>query len=284
MEIHTAASVFATLGHPDRLAVLCLLMRFAPAGQRPTEIAQILGLKQNTLSHHLGALVSAGVLQVIRQGRSLYYSVNLGLTKGLIEYLALDVGRARPDLISPLLKGQKKSGLNPPLRVLFVCSGNSARSIMAEAVLRDLGQGRFTAHSAGLAPCCAPHPLALQILQEGGHDIAALHSKHISQFQKPDAPQMDVVITVCDRAAATDGSTWAGYPVTAHWGLPDPAGPASAPRAKVASALPFRQTYAVLRHRLQALVRLQPALLDPLALQTCIEALTLTTATTKETA
>ncbi|HSO47516.1 MAG TPA: metalloregulator ArsR/SmtB family transcription factor, partial [Rhizobiaceae bacterium] len=106
MEQNRAAHAFATLGHPGRLAVFRLLMRFAPQGVRPTEIAEAVGLKQNTLSHHLADLTASGLVQVERQGRSLYYAVDLDTAEGLIGYLALDLGRARPDLLAPLFSAQ----------------------------------------------------------------------------------------------------------------------------------------------------------------------------------
>lgn len=270
MELNQAASIFTTLGHPDRLAILRLLMRFAPRGQRPTEIAQILGIKQNTLSHHLGELASAGLISVIRQGRSLFYSVNLDMTEGLIGYLALDVGRGRADLLPPLLSRQTLAKVNETLNVLFLCSGNSARSIMAEALLRDLGKGRFTAYSAGIQPALAPHPKALQILREGGHNISDLRSKNISEFQHTDAPQMDIVITVCDRAAARDCPPWTGHPLTAHWGLSDPA---HIQGCDDRQADAFSQTYLALRYRLTALVALPVSTLDWHTLQTRIDAI-----------
>ncbi|MES2143012.1 MAG: metalloregulator ArsR/SmtB family transcription factor, partial [Pseudomonadota bacterium] len=135
MEHNCAAHAFATLGHPGRLAVLRLLMRFAPRGVRPTEIAEALTLKQNTLSHHLADLTGSGLVQVERRGRSLFYSADLDTTEGLIGYLALDVGRARPNLLgallAPLLTARKDTSAmrDTDFDVLFICSGNSARSI-----------------------------------------------------------------------------------------------------------------------------------------------------------
>ena len=131
---------FATLGHPGRLAVFRLLMRFAPQGVRPTEIAAALGLKQNTLSHHLADLAASGLVRVERQGRSLFYAVDLDTTEALIGYLALDVGRARPDLLSPLLSADKEGPamrddrfrralhLLGQLGPLDLCRGAAARS------------------------------------------------------------------------------------------------------------------------------------------------------------
>ena len=130
MEQNRASHGFATLGHPGRLAVFRLLMRFAPQGVRPTEIAAALNLKPNTLSHHLADLTAAGLVQVERRGRSLLYTVDLEVTEGLIGYLALDVGRARPDLLAPLLAtGKERAMRDTDFDVLFICSGNSARSI-----------------------------------------------------------------------------------------------------------------------------------------------------------
>jgi len=169
-------------------------MRFAPQGVRPTEIAAALGLKQNTLSHHLADLTASGLVQVERRGRSLLYSVDLDVTEGLIGYLALDVGRARPDLLSPLLAAHKDA--NPmqdtDFDVLFICSGNSARSIFAEALLRDLGKGKFQAFSAGTRPNTELNPFALDVLQRNGHDVSGLRSKHISEYQQPGATAMNI--------------------------------------------------------------------------------------------
>ena len=187
MEQNRATHAFATLGHPGRLAVFRLLMRFAPQGVRPTEIADALGLKQNTLSHHLTDLTASGLACVTRQGRSLFYSVDLDTAEALIGYLALDVGRARPDLLAPLTFAQKETAMRATdFNVLFICSGNSARSIFAEALLRDLGKGKFQAFSAGTRPNSELNPFALEILKRNGHDTSSLRSKHVSEFQQPE--------------------------------------------------------------------------------------------------
>lgn len=265
-----AAAAFACLGHPGRLAVFRLLMRFAPQGVRPTEIAAALGLKPNTLSHHLADLTGCGLVTVTRQGRSLFYAVDLHKTEALIGYLALDLGRARPDLMPKAL--HEKAHLMPdtPFKVLFICSGNSARSIFAEALLRDLGKGRFTAHSAGTRPGTAIHPFVLEVLTRNGHDITGLRAKHLSEFQGPAAPQMDFVFTVCDTAAAEECPPWPGQPITGHWGLPDPV---KATGTEAEKALVFAQTYGALRARITAFVALPFDTLDRLALQTRVDAI-----------
>jgi len=271
MKHSRAIHAFATLGHPDRLAVFRLLMRFAPQGVRPTEIAEALALKQNTLSHHLSDLSAAGLVHVQRDGRSLYYSVDLGATEGLIGYLALDVGRARPDLMSPPTPPPKRLKMrDTDFDVLFICAGNSARSIFAEALLRDLGQGKFQAFSAGFAPSAEPNPFALEVLQRNGHGIEGLRSKPLAEFQKPDSVVMDFVFTVCDTAAGEECPPWEGQPITGHWGLPDPV---KATGTDAEKALVFAQTYAMLRRRIIAFVALPFESLNKLALQQGVDAI-----------
>ena len=270
MEHNRASHGFATLGHPGRLAVFRLLMRFAPQGVRPTEIAAALGLKQNTLSHHLADLTASGLVQVERRGRSLLYSVDLDVTEGLIGYLALDVGRARADLLLPLLAAQKDD--NPMqdtgFNVLFICSGNSARSIFAEVLLRDLGHGKFQAFSAGTRPNTELNPYALEVLRRNGHDVSGLRSKHISEYQQPGAAAMDFVFTVCDTAAAEECPPWPGQPITGHWGLPDPV---KAEGTDAEKALVFAQTYGALRRRIAAFVELPFESLSRIALQAQVD-------------
>ncbi len=106
--------------------------------------------------------------------------------------------------------------------VHFICSGNSARSIFAEVLLRDLGRGKFQAFSAGTRPGTALNPHALDVLARNGHATTGLRAKHVSEFQKPGAPVMDFVFTVCDDAAGETCPIWPGHPVTAHWGIEDP--------------------------------------------------------------
>ena len=271
MEHNRATHAFATLGHPGRLEVFRLLMRFTPQGVRPTEIATALGLKQNTLSHHLADLSAAGLVTVTRTGRSLHYAVDLDATEGLIGYLALDIGRARPDLLAPLTLARKEAAMRDTgFTVLFICAGNSARSIFAEALLRDLGEGRFQAHSAGTRPGTALNPFALEVLRRNGHDTSGLRSKHIAEFQRPESPAMDFVFTVCDTAAAEDCPPWPGQPITGHWGLPDPV---KATGTDAQKALVFAQTYAALRRRIAAFVELPFGSLSRLSLQSRVDAI-----------
>lgn len=110
-----------------------------------------------------------------------------------------------------------------PINILILCTGNSARSILAEAIINRVGQGRFRAYSAGSQPKGVPNPIGLALLSERGYDISAFRSKSWNEFAAQDAPKMDIVITVCDSAAAAACPYWPGTPVVAHWGIPDPA-------------------------------------------------------------
>lgn len=148
--------------------------------------------------------------------------------------------------------------------VLFLCTGNSARSILAEAILNRLGEGRFRAHSAGSFPKGAVHPLALDLLQREHHPTAALRSKSWDEFATADAPPLDFVFTVCDQAAGEACPVWPGQPMTAHWGLPDPAAVDGTPAEQ---GLAFADTYRRLERRIGAFVNLPLASLDRMALQ-----------------
>lgn len=269
--MNRATTAFTMLGHPGRLAVFRLLMRLAPRPQRPTEIAAALALKPNTLSHHLSDLVHCGLLQVRRQGRSLFYAVDLHTTEALIGFLALDVGRGRPDILQTLLPSKDDPIMTrSAFNVLFICSGNSARSIFAEALLRDLGGARFHAYSAGTRPMSTLNPVAIDILGRNGHATDQMRSKRIDEFQQPDAPVMDFVFTVCDTAAAEECPPWPGQPITGHWGLPDPV---KAVGTEAERALAFSQTYSALRRRIEAFVALPIESLSRIALQSQVDAL-----------
>ncbi len=148
---------------------------------------------------------------------------------------------------------------NTPLNVLFLCTGNSARSILAEAVLNHLGQGRFKAHSAGSRPAGEPNPFAINLLQREGIDTAFARSKSWDEFAGPGAPKLDFVFTVCDNAAAEECPYWPGQPISAHWGLPDPAAVTGSDAQK---ALAFADTYRMLTRRIAAFISLPMATLD----------------------
>jgi protein-tyrosine-phosphatase len=148
--------------------------------------------------------------------------------------------------------------------VLFLCTGNSARSIMAEAILNKLGAGKFRAYSAGSHPKGKVHPETMRLLQSLGHDTSGARSKSWDEFTAPGAPEFDFVFTVCDNAAAEACPLWPGQPMTAHWGIPDPALATGTP-AEV--ALAFRDSYRVLQQRIGIFTALPLRALDRLTLQ-----------------
>jgi len=152
-----------------------------------------------------------------------------------------------------------------PVRVLFLCTHNSARSILAEALLRHLGRGRFEAFSAGSSPRAQqqPHPLALAVLAEAGLPTDGLHSKSWDVFATPDAPSMDLVITVCDSAAGEVCPYWPGQPATAHWGYADPS---AVPGDAQAQRQAFVNTLHLMRRRIDTFVQLPPERLQRLAI------------------
>ena len=153
-----------------------------------------------------------------------------------------------------------------PLNVLFLCTHNSARSILAEALLNHIGQGRFQAFSAGSSPRDQqqPNPLGLQVLERAGIATAGLRSKSWDEFARPDAPHMDLVITVCDNAAGEICPYWPGQPATAHWGYADPSAGDGSDAQKLEA---FRQTLHALRRRLELLISLPSAKLEKTLLQ-----------------
>ncbi|BAU94080.1 arsenate reductase / phosphotyrosine protein phosphatase (plasmid) [Methylorubrum extorquens DM4] len=147
--------------------------------------------------------------------------------------------------------------------VLFLCTGNSARSILAEAMLNKDGQGRFRAFSAGSQPKGQPHPLALQTLQETDYPTDGLRSKSWDEFAAPGAPQLDFVFTVCDNAAGEACPLWPGQPVTAHWGIEDPA---AAEGSEIERKRAFVTAQRYLKNRIAAFVALPLGSLDQVAL------------------
>jgi len=147
--------------------------------------------------------------------------------------------------------------------VLFLCTGNSARSIIGEAILNRAGAGRFKAFSAGSHPKDQVNPRTLDLLRNMHHDVSTLRSKSWTEFAKPGAPALDFVFTVCDDAAGESCPIWPGQPMTAHWGIPDPAA-STGTEAEI--ALAFKDAYRMLNRRIELFLALPLAKLDRLVL------------------
>ncbi|MEN8658579.1 MAG: ArsR family transcriptional regulator [Marivita sp.] len=261
----------STLGHPQRLAVFRLLMRRYPDRVPATELANALSLKPNTLSSYVSALMQTGLISQERVGTSLRYRVDIEETQAMIGFLLQDCCRGRPEICSPFpndARHKTPEMTDQKFNVLFICTGNSTRSIFAEAILRDLAPDRFNVYSAGTKPKSELNPFALQVLQHNGHDISDLRSKNIGEFKGEDPPALDFVFTVCDQAANEECPAWQGQTISAHWGLPDPV---QIEGTDAENSLAFHQTYGALHNRMTGFAALPFASLDRISLQKAVD-------------
>lgn len=253
------------LAHPKRLDLFRLLMRRYPQSVPAGEIAAALELKPNTASVYLNALRSAGLIEQSRFGTSLRYTVSLSAVHDLFANLLGNCCQNRPDLClsGPFNIGDALMSPDKVYNVLFICTANSARSIMAEAILNREGNGRFRAFSAGTRPAGAPHGEVIELLTGKGYDTSGLASQSVDGFTDT-APDLDFVFTVCDQAANEECPVWPGQPMSAHWGLADPVRAAGNEAQK---KLAFQQAYGLLRNRITAFASLPIATLDRISLQ-----------------
>jgi protein-tyrosine-phosphatase/DNA-binding transcriptional ArsR family regulator len=266
MEIESLSALTA-LAHPRRLQVFRMLMRRYPDAVPAGEIAQALDLAPSTLSAALAQLRGAFLVTQARAGTSLRYAADPAGAGRLITYLGADCCRNRPESCLPLVGAGAGAGAvraDRRINVLFVCTGNSARSIIAETLLRDSAGQRFQAFSAGTYPQSTLNPGALHILRDMGHDLSSLRAKHVTEFQTAGAPEMDFVFSVCNRAANEDVPPWPGQPMTCHWGQPDPA-KATGTEAERRQA--FQQVYDALKARIHGFAALPMDAMDRSSLQ-----------------
>ncbi|NVK14438.1 MAG: helix-turn-helix domain-containing protein [Rhodobacteraceae bacterium] len=264
MEIELSEKL-AALAHPKRLALFRLLMRRYPDGVPAGEIAEALEFKPNTASAYLSVLKQAGLITQQRFGTSLMYAADLPGLRGMFDGLLSGCCRNRPDICSPATSEEKTMPTPElPFNVLFICTGNSARSLLAEAILNTEGGGRFRAFSAGTRPSPGPRPEVMSLLQAKDIDTSGLCSKDLDEFSAPDAPQMDFIFTVCDHAANEECPAWPGQPMSAHWGLADPV---KAEGTDAECRLAFQQAYGLLRNRIRAFAALPFETLDRMSLQ-----------------
>jgi len=266
----------AALSHPKRLDLFRLLMRRYPDSVAAGQIAAALELKANTASVYLARLRQAGLIEQKRVGTSLHYCANLPQIRALFGGLIADCCQNRPDLCLPTpntcqtgatdMPNPEMKDPDTPLNVLFLCTGNSARSIIAETILQAEGKGRFMAYSAGTRPTGTPHPEVIEVLQNKAHDVSRSASKSLAVFSGSGAPDMDFIITVCDAAANEECPVWPGHPMSAHWGLPDPVAATGAHRTRA-----IHQAYDLLQRRIRALVALNPARLSQIERQHAVD-------------
>jgi arsenate reductase len=244
--------------------VFRLLTRRAPQAVPASEIAAATETLPNTLSKHLDLLVQGGLATRERQGRSVLYGLDVAGAGDLVAYLAGDCCRSRPDILPAAPSEETAAVKDHAFNVLFVCTGNSARSIFAEAIMNRDGNGRFRAYSAGTHAYSELNPRALAVLEANGYPTGGLYSKNVATYQGADAPPFNFVFTVCDRSANEECPPWPGQPISAHWGVADPVKVEGTDAEK---AHAFNEAFRMLRQRIHTFVALPMASVGRISLQ-----------------
>jgi protein-tyrosine-phosphatase/DNA-binding transcriptional ArsR family regulator len=269
-----AIESLGSLAQPTRLSALRHLLEVHPNSLPAGEIAKRCAVPHNTMSTHLGVLNRAGLIAVERAGRSMNYCVDLSGYRGLLRFLMQDCCAGRADLcadVTRLISEDKSAFANPEevsvtasFNVLFLCTHNSARSIMAEALLTRIGRGRFNAYSAGSEPADRPMPEVIERLKKLGHDTGMLRCKSWNEFMGPTAPRMDFVIALCDTPQGQSCPDFGDKAMTGAWPLPDPAqfiGSAAEHTALL------NELYGMIRRRLEIFTSLPFESLNKMALK-----------------
>ncbi len=265
MELTDASACFDALGQPTRLGLMRALLAAGPNGLAAGEVADILGVPPSTLSFHFRALEAAGLIAATRQGRQVIYAAQIERLRAAVTFLAdacCDGDPGRCGSLGLLLdQAMGQAIVTPePFNVLFLCTRNSARSIMAEAILAKLGRGRFRAFSAGSHPAPeGPMPEVLAQLKAMGHDVSGLRSRSWDEFVGPATPRIDFVIALCDTLNGQACPDFGETVVTAAWPLPDPAKFGGSPAER---ATMLNELYAALHRRLAIFASLPVGSLD----------------------
>jgi arsenate reductase len=262
----------AALAQESRLGVLRLLICHQPFGLPAGDIARLLAVPHNTISTHLALLEQSGLVRSRRDGRSIVYACDAAACAELLAVLECDVGmrRTASQPLTPVPLVRETAIGRRPFTVLVVCTANSARSLMAEALINREGKGRFKAWSAGSRPGPQANEAALRLLRDLGYDTAPLHAKSLARFAAVDAAPVDFVVTVCDAAAGEACVNWPGHPLTAHWGIADPVHPgASEGEERIALLAAYRQ----LALRVTAFVNVEVETLNLGELQSALRAI-----------
>jgi protein-tyrosine-phosphatase/DNA-binding transcriptional ArsR family regulator len=275
MEASSAAEIFGALAQDTRLAVLRLLLSAGPTGLPAGDIAARLGLPSSTTSFHLAALERAGLTQATRQGRQIIHAVRIAALRDLIAFLTEACCAGRPELCGDLARlapapPVESVPMTPAFNVLFLCTRNSARSLMAEAILAEVGGGRFRAYSAGADPAPQPLPEVIETLRRLGHDVSGLRSKSWDVFTGPHAPRMDFVIALCDVPEGQRCPDVGSTAITGAWPLPDPN---KFTGSATERGLLLNELYAGLKRRIDVFTSLPFASLDRIALKARLDEL-----------
>lgn len=269
MEQRRAVLGFSALAQETRLDLMRVLASRGASGMAAGEIAAALRQPPSTLSFHLAALEQAQLIQSTRRGRHVIYAVRFFGLRSLLSFLTETCCGGRPELCGDLARllpddPPEEKPMTAAFNVLFLCTHNSARSLMAEAILEKIGRGKFNAYSAGSDPARAPMAAVLTKLETLGHDVANLHCKSWDEFTGPNAPQMDFVITLCDTVHGQDCPDVGTNPITATWPLPDPSKFKGTPAEQ---ATMINELYGMIRRRLEIFVNLPHASLDRMSLK-----------------
>ncbi len=257
----------SALAQETRLAVFRALVVAGEQGLRPAELMDRLEVSASALSFHLKELLQAQLVWQERAGRHLIYHADLARMNGLLDYLTENCCQGQPcHRWGTVMPDRPVQGtvLGKVYHVLFLCSANSARSLMAEACLNKLGAPRFRAYSAGSRPAGTVHPMTLQLLEQQHFDTDGLRSKSWEEFSGPQAPVMDFVFMVCDRAASEPCPSWPGQPISAQWGVPDPVQTDRDPKQLHQA---FLEAFLALNRRISLLLALPVDKLDSLSLR-----------------
>jgi arsenate reductase len=297
METSEAIGLMQALAQSTRIRVFRHLVEAGSDGRAAGEIAVALGLPPATLSFHLKEMSRAGLVRSRQAGRSMIYAADFARVRTLLGFLtdnccgglscelssdprpAPERAAARAEVVplprtparrapasaaSSHLSMEVAAVSHAPRNILFLCTGNSARSIFAESIMNALARGRYRAYSAGSHPTGQVNPFALELIAKQGLPTGDLRSKNWDEFAVPGAPPMDFVITVCDRAAGEVCPVWPGQPVTAHWGFIDPAAAQGNDEEK---RRVFARVYHEIAHRVRLFLDLPVEKLDRLAIE-----------------
>jgi arsenate reductase len=273
MDFTETAGTFSALGQPTRVQLLRQLA--GSPGLAVADLRAKVAVPASTLSFHLAALEQAGLVRGTRRGRQIIYALRNAGLRNLVAFVAETCSAGRSDLGNDLARLLPDSeaerpapAVTPAFNVLFLCTHNSARSLMAEALMERIGAGRFRAYSAGSEPAAAPLPDVIERLQAFGHNVVRLRCKSWHEFTGPDAPRMDFVIALCDTPQGQKCPEFGDKALTGAWPLPDPVKFTGSP---VERAVLLNELYGALRRRLEIFCSLPFASLDRLAIKTRLD-------------
>jgi arsenate reductase len=268
----SAIEGFGSLAQPTRLAAIRHLLAIHPRSLPAGEIARLCDVPHNTMSTHLGILSRAGLISAEKDGRSMNYRADVTGFRSLLDFLSRDCCNGRPEMCGEAfdLPFESTSAvpmekfMTPAFNVLFLCTQNSARSIIAQALLEKIGRGRFRAYSAGSEPAREPVAEVIDRLRALGHDVSHLRCKSWDEFRGPDAPRMDFIIALCDAPNGQFCPDLGVDFVTGAWPLPDPAQFTGSSTERTTL---LNELYAMIRRRIEIFTSLPFDSLDRMAVK-----------------